>query len=420
MLFAIAGGKKLLARPISSLNMRDVCLGRQAIYDRKRRVVGWELLFRTADGVRVGLKDGTQATAQTLLSSIVEIGLERITDAGEPVYLNCTREFLNQPPLLPPDRCVLEVLEDISMDDSLLAALDHLRDQGYQIALDDFVYEPRLAPLAKREHIVKGDVLALGLAGLESQVRQLLPFGVTLLAEKIDSEKEFEACKRMGFDLFQGYYLRRPDTLTAKGAQTNKLSALVLLSECHKDDADLTKVARILSSDPGLSYKTLQLANGTLFQVHTPIASIPQAVAVIGLDALARWSTLLMLAGLSDCPPSYLERALERGRMCELLARQTGLAEQSAYLAGLLSILDSAMGVPLKDLAPRLPLSGEIRAALSDRSGSLGNLLEAVTSYEAGRPVPGPAPVATMERCFWESCEYARQTSTLLGLKNSA
>ncbi len=400
--------------------MRDVCLGRQAIYDRKRRVVGWELLFRTADGVRGELQDGTQATAQTLLNSIVEIGLERITDAGEPVYLNCTREFLNQPPLLPPDRCVLEVLEDIPMDDGLLAALDRLREQGYQIALDDFVYEPRLAPLVQRAHIVKVDVLAVGLARLEGQVRQLLPFGVTLLAEKIDSEKEFEACKRMGFDLFQGYYLRRPDTLTAKVAQTNKLSALVLLTECRKDDADLAKVARILSSDPGLSYKTLQLANSALFQVHTPIASIPQAITVIGLAALGRWAALLMLAGLTDCPPSYLERAIERGRMCELLARRTGASEDSAYLAGLLSILDAAMGVPLKDLAPRLPLSAEIKAALADRSGSLGKLLEAVTSYEAGRPVQGLVPVEAMERCFWEACEYARQTATRLGLRNNA
>lgn len=381
-------------------------------------MVGWELLFRNAAGVRGDMIDGNQATAQTLLNSIVEIGLERIALSGEPVYLNCTREFLNKAPLLPPDRCVLEVLEDIPMDGDLLTALDRLREQGYQIALDDFVYEPRLAPLVQRAHIVKVDVMAVGLAGLEDQVRALLPFGVRLLAEKIDSEGELAACQRMGFELFQGYYLRRPDTLTARSAKANKLSALVLLAECQKENADIDKIGRILSSDPGLSFKTLQLANSALFQVHTPISSIPQAITVIGLDALARWSTLLMLSGFEDCPQSYLERALERGRMCELLARHTGIAEQTAYLAGLLSILDSAMGTPLAELAPRLPVSPDIKAALTDRSGSLGKLLNAVIAYEGGnQPADIPVAIDVVERCFWDACGYAHQTAVRLGLK---
>lgn len=401
--------------------MRNVCVGRQAIYDRNRRVAGWELLFRNTDGVRGDIVDGNQATAQTLLNSIMEIGLERIASSGEPVYLNCTREFLDKAPLLPPDRCVLEVLEDIPMDASLLRALDRLREEGYQIALDDFVYEPRLAPLVQRAHIVKVDVLAVGLAGLESQVRALAPFGVRLLAEKIDSERELSACQRMGFELFQGYYLRRPDTLMAKSARANKLSALVLLAECQKESADVDRIARILSSDPGLSFKTLQLANSALFQVRTPISSIPQAIAVIGLDALARWSTLLMLSGFEDCPPSYLERALERGRMCELLARHTGIAGQTAYLAGLLSILDAAMGTPLAELAPRLPVSSDIKSALTERSGDLGKLLSAVIAYESGQAAAADVPVAmdVVERCFWDACGYAHQTALRLGLKHS-
>lgn len=397
--------------------MRDVCVGRQPIFDRDRRVAGWELLFRNADGKRGDLIDGNRATAETLINSIVEIGLERVAVSGEPVYLNCTREFLDKAPLLPPDRCVLEVLEDIPMDDGLLAALDRLRDQGYRIALDDFVYEPRLAPLVQRAEIVKLDVMSLGLAKTADQVRELIPFGVRLLAEKIDSEAELSACQRMGFELFQGYYLRQPDTLRAKSARANRLSALVLLGECQKENASIEKIGRILASDPGLSFKTLQLANSALFQVHTPIASIPQAIAVIGLDALARWSTLLMLSSFEDCPQSYLERALERGRMCELLARQLRLPEQTAYLAGLLSILDSAMQTPLSELAPRLPVTDDIKAALTERAGELGRLLNAVIAYERGQAVDDAVAPDLLERCFWDACGYAHQTAVRMGLK---
>ncbi len=396
--------------------MIDVCVGRQPIFDWNRRVAGWELLFRNAEGVRGDLIDGNRATAQTLINSIVEIGLENVAPKGEPVYLNCTREFLDKEPVLPPDRCVLEVLEDIPMDAGLLQAIDALRAQGYRIALDDFVYTPGLAPLVERADIVKFDVMALGLPELAEQVRAVAPFGVCLLAEKIGSERELADCHRMGFELFQGYYLRRPDTLRAKSAKANKFAVLALLGECNREDADLDKIAGILGSDPGLSFKMLQLANSAFFQIRSPVASVRQAIALIGLDPVARWSTLLLLSGFDDCPRSYLKRALERGRMCELLAPHAGVHAQSAYLVGLLSILEAAMETPFSELAPRLPVTNDIKEALTVHAGALGRLLGAVIAYESGEPGDASIAPARLDRCFWSACGYAREVALRLGL----
>jgi EAL and modified HD-GYP domain-containing signal transduction protein len=396
--------------------MRDVFVGRQAIFDRRRKVVGWELLFRNETGARGDIGDGNHATASTLLAAIVEIGLERVA-GGEPIFINCPREFLEtRTQLLPPERCVLEVLEDIEPNAALLNAVDRLRAERYTIALDDFVFTPDLAPLVERAHIVKIDVRALGMAGVTRQVAMLRPFGVQLLAEKVETEEEVDACGRLGFTMFQGYYLRRPETLQGKTVKLGQSSALLVMAECRNENADLSKITRIISSDVALSYKMLQLANSALFHVRSPVESIPQAVSVLGLDALGRWCSLLLLSGIDRCPPSYLQRAVERGRMCELLARTTSANHDSAYLTGLLSILDSVLQSPIAQLTPQLPLGDDIKEALEHRSGELGRLLQAVLSYEAAEPVELVFPLPVLERCFWEATAYARATTERLGL----
>ncbi len=396
--------------------MRDVFVGRQAIFDRRRKVVGWELLFRNERGVRGDVIDGNFATASTILAAIVEIGLERVA-GGEPVFINCTRKFLEtRSPFLPPERCVLEVLEDIELDSSLLSDLDRLRAQRYTIALDDFVFTPDLAPLVERADIVKVDVRQLGMSAVAQQAEMLRKFRVDLLAEKVECEEEVEACERLGFTMFQGYYLRRPETLQGRTIKLGQPSALLLMGECRNENADISKITRIISSDVALSYKMLQLANSALFNVRSPVDSIPQAVSVLGLDALGRWCSLLLLSGFDRCPPSYLQRAVERGRMCELLARNTSANEASAYLTGLLSILESILQAPITQLTPQLPLGNDIKAALENRSGELGRLLQAVLSYEAAERAEPLFPLPLLERCFWEATAYASATTARLGL----
>jgi EAL and modified HD-GYP domain-containing signal transduction protein len=399
--------------------MREICVGRQPIFDRSRTIVGWELLFRDAQGVRGEAIDGNHATASTLLHAIVEIGLDRVAGA-EPVFINCTREFLDRPPLLPPERCVLEILEDIEPDPPLLAAIDSLRDCGYTIALDDFIFFPELAPLVERADMVKLDVLALGIPQLEEQVQALRPFGVKLIAEKVESEAELDTCSRMGFDYFQGYFLRRPEVLRGRALRVGKLSALTLLSECRKENASIARIVEVISSDAALSYRLLRLANSALFGRRTVIESISHAITMIGLDMLGKWIALIVLSGLENCPSSYFLRALERARMCELLAPMVRVSGDSAYLTGLLSILDSALEVPLEEVAPQLPVAEEIKAALVNREGGLGALLQSVIAFERVEPAHPRFGLPLLEQCFWEAATYARITTEQLGLDQQA
>ncbi|MEM6366633.1 MAG: signal transduction protein, partial [Planctomycetota bacterium] len=131
-------------------------IGRQPIFDQNMVVYGYELLFRSNERNAADFRDGDHATANVLLSAFADIGLDEVI-GDKPAFVNLTRNLLLQRQFacLPPQRVVLEILEDIEPDDEVLAAITDLKHQGFKIALDDFVYRPELEPLLPLADIVK-------------------------------------------------------------------------------------------------------------------------------------------------------------------------------------------------------------------------------------------------------------------------
>lgn len=389
---------------------RRVCVGRQPVFDKDRRVFAYELLFRSPDQTTAGIKDPDAATAQVLVNTLADIGLDRIA-GPEPLFVNCTRYFLEHEPILDPQQWILEVLEDIEVDNALLEGIARCRKLGYRIALDDFEYRPALSPLVELADFVKVDVLAQPMAAVEAQVEQLSKFPVRLLAEKVESEEQLLRCESLGFELFQGYFLRKPESVPGKRAPLNRLNTLCLLAQCQDPRASVQQIAQVVAADVTLSYRLLQLANSALFSRRSQIESIDRAVAMMGTDMVFRWATLLAMTGFDDCPESYLELALQRARMCELVAAKLQRQEPvSFYTAGLLSLLDSMLRRPMTEIVDPLPLSESIRGALQEpRTGEVGPVLAAVLAWEEGLlSTGGVIDTDGMQDAFWEATRYAR------------
>jgi EAL and modified HD-GYP domain-containing signal transduction protein len=387
----------------------DVFLARQPIYHADRRIHGYELLFRRTLTETADVLDGNAATAQVLLNAVVDIGLDRICRA-EPLFINCTRDLLMVEPFLPPDRCVLEILEDIQIDAEMLNRIHGLRQRGYRIALDDFTLHGNLAPAAPLADYIKLDVLALTEAELRRHAMLRRP-GLLLVAEKIDSENLMERCLDLGFDLFQGYFLRRPEVLRGDCIPTGKLAALRLIGTCQDPASSVREVSATVTVDVSMTYSLLRLANSALFGRSRPVKSVDRVVTWLGRERLARWAILLALASDRGCPVTYLEAALQRGYMCETLAAARGAEGPGSFLVGLLSTLDSILDVPMAEILKRVRLEGDIREALDRHSGELGRLLASALAYEAG-------DLRALEQCgidagllrgaYWQAIEQAK------------
>ena len=192
---------------------------RQPIVDRMRRTVAYEVLFRSDIRARQAVVvDGVGATT-SVLAALAAPCADRFD--GLPRFVNLPRRMLVDRTFLDldPSRIGIEVLEDVAGDAAVLAALADLRARGFTIALDDFRPDPGRVQLLRYADIVKLDVQDLGPAGIEGAVDVVLDHGVTLLAEKVESQEEFETCFRLGFDMFQGFHIARPEMMTISRTQ---------------------------------------------------------------------------------------------------------------------------------------------------------------------------------------------------------
>jgi EAL and modified HD-GYP domain-containing signal transduction protein len=256
---------------------------------------------------------------------------------------------------------------------------------------------------------VKLDLRALGPSRFQEHFALLRPFNVGIVAEKIESEAEFRWCRKLGCALFQGYYLRRPEVLSGRRIPSNRLSVLSLLSECTNLESSAAMIAATISRDASLTYGLLRLANSALYRRRSEIRSPAQAVMMLGIDFVSRWAALLVLSGNDDCPSGYLEAALQRARMSELIGASLHCSAQESYITGLLSTLDSVFNEPLDRLVEPLPLDIRFKRALLQREGALGAVLDCVLAYESGAWTPGESPAAEhMQKAFWDAAEYAR------------
>ncbi len=367
--------------------MPNVYVGRQPIFDRDLGVIAYELLYRSGvNGNAAGAVCGEQASKQTIVNTFLEIGLDRLV-GNRPAAINLTEDFFVEADKLPfaPGQVILEVLEDIPVTPRLIEGIEHLSNAGFTIALDDYLYSPSHAPLLKLADIVKIDLMRLDRDQLAEHVRVLRQYPVELVAEKVETEEEFNYCKSLGFDYFQGYFLSRPQVIEGESLPNNRLAVLNLLAVLHDASADAEDLADAINADVALSYKMLKLINSAAFNLPRKIESIHRGVLLLGRRKLASWASMIALNAMTDRPSELLRMAMTRAKMCELLAEKAGLSPLESYFTvGLFSALDLLMQRPLDSLVKPLPLSEEVMTALLERQGQLGEALVCALAYELG------------------------------------
>jgi EAL and modified HD-GYP domain-containing signal transduction protein len=363
----------------------DIFIGRQPIYDNDLRIQAYELLFRNSQTNSADVVDGDAATSQ-VINTLIDFGLENLV-GDRPAYINFTRAFLlgEYPIPFTTEPIVIEVLEDIEVDDEMIRSVQQLSEQGYTIALDDFVYEPRLKPLVSLASIVKVDCLIHDRDSLRRQVASLKQFPVKLLAEKVETHDEFEFCKELGFDLYQGYFLAKPRLVQGQRIPTNKLAILDLLAKLRDPAVRIVDLEETIRNDVALSYKLLRYVNSSAFAIRRKIESVQQAIVLLGLECVRKMVTLIALSGMDDKPLALTVTAVLRARMCELLAEALGRDDSEMFFtAGLFSTLDVLMDSSMSEIVKELPLSNDLQNALVANEGVLGSALSCVISCELG------------------------------------
>ena len=364
------------------MEKQDILLARQPIYDTKQEITAYELLFREESAVQMANFDGNRATSRVLLSLFTETDLTSVT-GGLPAFVNFTAELINSPQLFNPQTIVIEILEDIEITDQIVESLKSLKKKGYTLALDDFIMDERYRPVLELVDIIKLELPEMTDEELSTTITTLKQYNVKLLAEKIETQAEFKRCLELGCDMFQGYFLSKPEIIKGKKIAAGKLSVLALISEIQAPVIDMDGLTKIITKDPALSFKLLKLINSAAFKRSNTIESIHKAVTLLGIDKIKSFASLLALSKLDDKPQALHRLALVRALMCEKLAEFISPCEKEQfYTVGLLSCLDAFFDQDIKDIVSHILLDKNINNALLSHNGDAGLALKTTVYFE--------------------------------------
>ena len=363
----------------------SIYVARQPLLTATSEVFGYELLYRASWHAEACVDQKDVAAARVLTDSLLAIGLSDIS-GGRPVFLNLTRSLLLQDlsALLKPQSAVLEILEDVVIDDEVIATCRSLHDKGYSLALDDFVEDSAAEALLPYARYVKVDVLQHAPAQMRALVERLVARGIRVVAEKVETQEMFDETRQLGYSLFQGYYFCKPKTLTARAVPARQLAYLQLVSALRDPDLSIRDLENLVKHDVSISYRVLRLVNSAAFAVRREVTVLREALFMVGTKTIATWVTVWAMTGLNRAPGEVATLAMMRARACELLGDKLDGDGERLFLLGLCSMLDTMLGVPLETALEALPLAPEIQAALHGVPGKERSILDAVIAYERG------------------------------------
>lgn len=368
---------------------REFFLARQPILNRDQDLVAYELLFRRAAVGAADVVDDLAATAAVIEHSAA-LGLENVIGAAlgfvnvdEAVLMSDIVQFL------PADKVVLEILETVVCSDALVRRVAALAAIGYTFALDDVItHSEHLGGLMPYVKLIKIDLTGMAPAHLEALSRNFLAAGKILLAEKVETVHEFEACLALGFHYFQGYYFARPNILSGKKLAASQLT-LVQLIGLIANDATTEHIKRVIKQDASIGLMLLRLVNTPGVGAGNHIDSFSQALLVLGRRQLQRWLQILLYAqpgkDRSAASP-LLALATTRGKLLELITEKLHPAPRAmadtAFTVGIMSLMDTLFGQPMVAMLSQISVSDEVRQALLARTGYFGDLLQLAEAME--------------------------------------
>ncbi len=398
---------------------RSVLLARQPIMDVSRQVLGYELLYR-------GLRERAEsfdsvATARVICETLAHIGAERVVGPAR-MFVNLGQDLLEDgaaevlASVLPAGQGVIEILEGVEASPQGLKAVARLRSRGILIALDDFAFQSGVTPFLEHADYVKVDVMAAG-AGLGALAERLRPYGIPLIAEKVETLAVAKSCADLGFQFFQGYFFARPEEQDGERVGVQVHSVITLLSELQRPEGMPAALAETIGRDVALSHQILRLANSAAFRRRRALSSLIDAVVLLGQDVIRQWASLLLMARLATHKPrELLNMALVRARLCQKIGESiTELEPNVLFTAGLLSVLDALLDKPMATVVTELPLGDNLRDALLGQSTSkLAITLRRAIACETGQwdalAADEQGVAASLLDAYVDALEFARST----------
>lgn len=351
-----------------------ICLARQPILNLKQNIIAYEMLFRQINATDAHFIDGTSATADVIVNLFNNIGLNNVI-GNKKAFINFNQYLIQNDivNILPKDRVVLEILEDVEVNAELFTRLEALAKSGYTLAIDDFIDNESTQRLFNIVDIMKIDITDYPAEKLAEYVKLGKQHKLTLLAERVETREEFLFCKSIGFELFQGYFFAKPEYIEKQSIPSNKISIMSILNDITAEKP-IEDISKKITLDVSLNYKLLHYINSAGLRREAEISNIQDAIQLIGIKPLYRWLAVFMYTNDSNCSTesntSLFLTALTRGFFLEYIAKHIdkSIADE-LFILGIFSYLDTLLKMSFSEILDEIHISENIKRALVSNSG---------------------------------------------------
>ncbi len=367
----------------------DKFIARQPIFDRKNRVVAYELLYRSGRENYYDGNDGEMATMSVISNSLYSSNVKAITNNTR-AFINFTEKLILKEiaTLLSPKDVVIEILETVEPNSEIIEACKNLKNKGFVIVLDDFIFHEKYIKLIELADIIKVDFRIT--QGIErKKIFKVLKINnkIKFLAEKVETTEEYIEALDLGYSYFQGYYFSKPVTMSTKQIPSNKYITLKIFNLLNKEDMDIDELEDLVLKDVGLSYKVLKLINSSAYAMISKVTSVKYAITLLGRKEIAKWLYVVLLNELNESNSNEIVKvALQRANFCENICKLSKYKRKaySTYVTGLFSVMDAILNCPMEAVINDIYLPDEVKDALLGNKNVLNEILDLAINYEKG------------------------------------
>lgn len=372
--------------------MEEIFIARQPIIDIFGHMHGYELLFRhNIVNNAAPIACNTTATSRVLVNALNNFGTKTLL-GNYFGFINIDHSFIDTSlfNVIPANKFVLEILENTIVSDAFISKVVELKEEGFTFALDDMDLSEgmitQFEPIFPYLSYVKIDLLLATKEIINEKIGVFKRFNnIKLLAEKVESIEDFEYYKSIGFSYFQGYFYEKPKVYSGKKFDpTNQI--LLEFSALLDTDAEINQLELKLVSCPHLVVNLLKYINSVGMGMREPISSLRHALSLIGRQALKQWIMLFFYAdatGSTFSEPILLS-ALVRGRIMQLMSCKvcSKSIHDQAFMIGMLSLFEALFAMPLAEILTDIDFHPNVKEALLQKEGKLGQMLELAISIE--------------------------------------
>jgi EAL and modified HD-GYP domain-containing signal transduction protein len=348
----------------------SVAIARRPVFNDKGRLWGYELFcVGGAETPRGGLP--CQSDTAINVAAGAYLCLQQILQGGRKIIVDFTEKSVLDkfPYVLPPVFAAIKVGEESSQQPSFMEVMNHLKADGYPIAIRNFTGNPDYDPLYHLAGIMAIETQNKAKDVLQADLAQASQYKTQLLADEVQDRTMYEVCQGLKFSLFSGPFFKYPDKVTLRKLSSNEILRFKLLEFVETEDPDVPRIVETIQSDATISFRFLTFLNSAAFAFSQRIKSIQQAVSLLGWRSIKNWLRVILLTDMSQSKEAeeLVLLSAQRGMFLELLVREHdfwGFEPGSIHLLGLFSLLDTLLALPMTEIVSHLPIDNKLKAAL--------------------------------------------------------